>query len=212
MNINELTNELYRQDIHLTSCGYKTVPTIFNITPHEYLKFMEEDLKNKDKRNIINALSNGKRALDCQIEMLLYSFCMQDYAEKARLNIPAKIMLLNSAGIIAPRILNKINKIRNMMEHDFYCPSIIEVQDFADVILLFICYTDKYLLNVKTDCEIEKYLEEEWYRVNFDRENQKIIVEVIGINREKIELEISEQTKNSYIEFLKRYIEIISEF
>lgn len=171
MNINELIEELREEHVYFSSCGYKTIPSIFNITPHEYLEFMEEDLKKDDKRSIINALSNGKRALDCQIEMLLYAFCLQRYAEKSRLNIPGKIMLLNSAGIIAPRILNKINKSRNMMEHEFYCPKASEVQDFADVILLFICYTDKYLINAPADCEIEKNLDDKWYKVDFDREN-----------------------------------------
>lgn len=121
-------------------------------------------------------------------------------------------MLLNSTGIIAPRILNKINKSRNMMEHDFYCPNASEVQDFADVILLFISYTDKYLFGAKVDCEIEKASEEDWYTVNFDRENQKIIVGLRGTRREDIELEMVEQSKYSFTEFIKRYIEIISEF
>ena len=212
MNINELIEELKKENIYLGSCGYETVPSIFNITPHEYLKFMEEDLKKSDKRSIINALSNGKRALDCQIEMLLYGFCLQNYANKSKINIPGKIMLLNRTGIIAPRILNKINKVRNMMEHEFYCPKISEVQDFADVILLFICYTDKYLFSAKKDCEIEKDSEHEWYRVDFDRKKQKVIIEVRGNRRETLELEMIEQSKNSFIEFIKTYIEIISEF
>lgn len=212
MNINELINKLSQDDIYLSSCGYKTIPSIFDITPHEYLKFMEEDLKHTDKRSIINALSNAKRALDSQIEMLLYSFCMQNYANIVKLNIPAKITLLNNAGIIAPRILNKINKSRNMMEHEFYCPNANEVQDFADVILLFICYTDKYLISAKIDCEIERYSDEEWYKVDFDRKSQQAVVQVRGTKIETIKLEMCEKTKDSYIKFIKRYIKIVSEF
>lgn len=40
------------------------------------------------------------------------------------------------------------------MEHDFYCLNVDEVQDFADVILLFIRYTDKYLFGIESDCEL----------------------------------------------------------
>jgi len=135
--------------------------------------------------------------------MLLYSFCLQGYSERVKLNIPVKIMLLNKTGIIVPRVLNKINKIRNMMEHDFYCPNIDEVQDFADIILLFICYTDKYLLGTKKQCEIEGDSDGTWYRVDFDRENQKIIVGVRGTKNENIELEMVESLKDFFVEFIK---------
>ena len=212
MNINELVKELSREEILLLSCTHTSIEPIFDITPHEYLEFMEKDLKKKDKRSIINALSNGKRALDCQIQMLLHTSCMQQYADNLKLNIPSKLALLNNAGIVAPRILNKINKVRNMMEHEFYCPIIEEVEDFADVIILFVYYTDKFLFDARDDCEIAEYeiSDEEWYDVKFDRENQKVIAEVRGKRHEKLTLEMREDTKNDFVKFIKKYIEIIA--
>ena len=172
---------------------------------------MEEDLKGEDKRNLINALSNAKRALDCQIESLLYGYCLKAYTDKKKMAIPNKIDLLNRLGIIAPRILRKINKVRNTMEHDFYCPGIDEVQDFADVILLFISYTDKYLFETKKECELIDD-ESQFYCIpEFDRDEQKIIVDVRGSlqGTQTITFEAGNENLELFIEFLRLYINLI---
>ena len=43
LNINELVEELNREEILLLSCSHKVIKPIFDITPHEYLEFMEKD-------------------------------------------------------------------------------------------------------------------------------------------------------------------------
>ncbi|HBB29642.1 MAG TPA: hypothetical protein DC000_10445 [Clostridiales bacterium] len=180
----------------------------FDVLPSEYLSFMEKDIKDNTKHGLINALSNAKRALDCQIESLLYIFCLKNYSDKNRFNIPKKIEILNSIGIIAPRILNKINKVRNTVEHDFYCPSEEEVQDFADVIMLFNSYTDKYLYSFPSDCEIESdEIKDYWIAPSFCRDEQVIVVEVISDKHSKIEM-IFKDEDCEFIEFLKLYIKI----
>jgi len=65
LDIKDLIQKLNNENMYLSSYGYETIEQIFNIIPHEYLKFMEEDLKKTDKRSIINALANGKRAMNC---------------------------------------------------------------------------------------------------------------------------------------------------
>ncbi len=178
------------QSVYWGSCMYEDVEVRFDVTPHDYLEFAEEDLKGSDRRNLINALSNAKRALDCQIESLLYVYCLKTYTDKKKMGIPNKIEMLNRLGIIAPRILNKINKIRNTMEHDFYCPDVDEVQDFVDVILLFISYTDKYLFEVKQDCELLDDTYDFYCIPEFDREKQEIIFDVRRSNLGKKSLKL----------------------
>lgn len=198
--INQMLN---RQSLYLGSCGYEDVELEFDVTPHDYLEFMEEDLKGGGRRNLINALSNAKRALDCQIESLLYGYCLKTYTDKKNMGIPNKIELLNKIGIIAPRILRKINKVRNTMEHDFYCPNIDEVQDFADVILLFISYTDKYLYEIKYDCELLDDKCDFYCIPEFNRGEQEIIVDVRNSTQEKniIKFEAGNETIELFIEF-----------
>ena len=45
-----------KEDAYLGSCTYENIESIFNVTPHEYLEFMEKDLEMSEKRNLINGL------------------------------------------------------------------------------------------------------------------------------------------------------------
>ena len=212
LSIVEINKTLIDENAYMSFCCYENIDLIFDVSPHEYLEFMEKDLDGTEKRDLINGLSNAKRALDCQIEMLLYALCLKDYSDKGHFGIPKKIDLLNKVGIVAPRILNKINKIRNVMEHEFYSPGKDEVQDFADVVLLFIAYTDKYLYGIKSDCEIECELKDRWYNIRFNRKKQKIVIEVKGEKQDCLELKICKKIEEHFIEFIKIYMSIISEF
>lgn len=143
--------------------------------------------------------------------LILIKYCLKAYTDKKKMAIPNKIDLLNRLGIIAPRILRKINKVRNTMEHDFYCPGIDEVQDFADVILLFISYTDKYLFETKKECELIDD-ESQFYCIpEFDRDEQKIIVDVRGSlqGTQTITFEAGNENLELFIEFLRLYINLI---
>jgi len=44
---------------------------------------------------------------------------------------------LREIGVVAPKVLERLNKIRNRIEHDYYCPTIEEANDFIDVVELF---------------------------------------------------------------------------
>lgn len=46
----------------------------FDLVPEDYLGFAKKDLKQRDERGLINALSNTKRAIDCLIENTLKNF------------------------------------------------------------------------------------------------------------------------------------------
>ena len=54
---------------------------------------------------------------------------------------------LNKLGVVAPRILRKINKIRNILEHKYKLPDKKEVEDAIDIGILFIEYTNKFIYN-----------------------------------------------------------------
>ena|SRR5690349_12495618 len=99
-----------------------TMPLPWDVTPCEYLRFAQKDLKGNDRRSTVNALSNAKRALECQTDSLMLAFEMEDVA--SRWNFPKKVEALERISIIAPRILAKINRHRNEMEHEYWCPSI----------------------------------------------------------------------------------------
>jgi hypothetical protein len=91
---------------------------------------------------VVNALSNIKRALDCQIELIICEHGFGRRLKEERWRFPRKIHFLKEYQIIAPRILEKINRTRNVLEHEFKLPSLEQVEDAYDVVLLFVGYTE----------------------------------------------------------------------
>jgi hypothetical protein len=105
----------------------------FEIHAQHFLDIAEEDLLSNDLRGNINALTNAKRAIDCQVEAIIEVLSLR----KAR-QFPVKLERINEIGLVAPRVLKRLNKLRNALEHDFVSPSRDEVEDFIDVASLFI--------------------------------------------------------------------------
>lgn len=87
-------------------------------------------------------MSNVKRAIECRIDELLYGLCLHVKSENEKWNFPKKIQVLGDLGIIVPRILKKINRKRNQLEHQYVQPTQEDVEDALDVTNLFIGYTD----------------------------------------------------------------------
>lgn len=123
----------------------------WDITPTEYIEFSQLDIGGTDKRSIINALSNAKRALECQLDSLMLTFGFGSVSD--RWNVPKKLEVLKDIGIIAPRILAKINRHRNDMEHEYTCPKHDVVADFVDVVALFLQATRVHIYD--RQCELE---------------------------------------------------------
>jgi hypothetical protein len=127
----------------------------FDVKSVEYLKFAESDLGNSDAHNLINALSNIKRGIDCQIDSLLIAFGLYKKSKEENWHFPHKLSVLKELGVTSPRILNKINTKRNQLEHYYSSPKKEEVEDALDVATLFNAYTDKFLHNALIEAEIQ---------------------------------------------------------
>lgn len=150
---------------------------VFDIMPIDFLTYAEADISTKDKGSLVNALSNTKRALDCQIEIIICEHGLQKKLKKERWNFPKKIKFLREKRIVAPRVLEKINKTRNTLEHDFKKPTKDNVEDALDITTLFIGYC-KQLKRVPDTIHLgfdEKTTD--YVKVFFDKKN--FIFEVI---------------------------------
>lgn len=122
----------------------------YNITPKEYLSYAKLDLDEQYGHHLINALCNAKRAFHCQLDIIL-----KNLARKTANSFLSKKKLLEELGIITPRILEKLNRQRNILEHEYTKPSLEEVSDFLDITELFIEYTNKYVYTLKCNCSFE---------------------------------------------------------
>ena len=132
------------QDLGSSGCQ---IESPFSLKAEDFLSFAEKDVKGDNIKDIINALSNAKRSIENRMDLLLYAF---GYDLNEKLNFPSKLEELNKLGIIAPRILKKINKIRNLLEHNYEKPDKEKVEDSIDIAILFIEYTNKFIYDFRT--------------------------------------------------------------
>ena len=150
---------------------------VFDILPSDFLKYAEADISSeKNAGNLVNALSNTKRALDCQIELIICEHGLKNKQKKERWNFPKKIKFLREKNIVAPRILEKINRTRNILEHEFKKPNIDNIEDALDIVTLFIGYS-KQLRRVPDSINLG--LDEsstEYFKVFFDKKILRLIL------------------------------------
>jgi hypothetical protein len=118
-------------------------PESKTLRPRDFLEFAIRDLESdSDVRGLVNCLTNCKRAIDAQVEQLIRRLGFAPAARRERWNIPRKLQFIEESGILAPRILKRINVIRNKLEHEFHRPSRREVEDALDVATLFVSYSE----------------------------------------------------------------------
>ncbi len=113
------------------------------LKPRDYFNYAIKDLENEqDSRSLINALLNAKKALHYQIDLLIDAYGFNSH--KNRNSFPVKLDYCKRCGIVSPRILSKLNIVRNAVEHDYTVPKKDEVDDFIDITELFLAATDRF--------------------------------------------------------------------
>jgi hypothetical protein len=125
------------------NCEYESrladiFPFPFEIKPREFIAYANNDLELESKQGLIGALKNAKSAIDCQVDAILKVLGLK----KGR-NFPQKAEQINQLGLLAPRVLKRIVKLRNRLEHDFSIPEKHQVEDAVDIASLFIETTDR---------------------------------------------------------------------
>jgi hypothetical protein len=174
--IEEILNVLESENAVFDSNSYSSVPIPFPVSPREYLAFAEADLKDPPPRGAVNALSNAKRSLDARVDSVLIAFCLLKTAKAKRWSVPIKLEQISHLGVIAPRVLTKLNRTRNLIEHEFHKPSPEQVEDFVDIVALFHEATRIYLHSVPNDAEIKDDVTDKWVAINLDYSSENIIL------------------------------------
>jgi hypothetical protein len=150
----------------------------FDFQANEFIQFAETDLEQGTEQGLVNALSNAKRAIDCQIDTVLGCFGLL-----SRRNFPEKIKVLGELGIITPRIVRKVVKARNYLEHEFVKPEREQVEDAVDIAKLFVNILDKGLRNFWSHFSINAVADEpdedgdeyfnKWIHIEYDSKRKQ---------------------------------------
>jgi hypothetical protein len=119
-----------------------------------YLDFAIRDLAEQDSiRTHVNAVSNAKRSLHFQVKTLSDALGFKQTGQKD--SFPNRLGFCEKCGLLAPRILAKLNRLRNTQEHECYLPTRDEAEDFVDVVTLFLAATDRWLTNFPSSAHFE---------------------------------------------------------
>lgn len=122
----------------------------FETNPEDFLERAEQDYEIGGSATSLNSITNSKRAIRCQIDKVLNSLGF----DATSMKIKQKVSLLNNLGILAPRILRKVDNPRNLLEHEYKSPSLQEVEDALDLAALFIEATNRSIKPIGSDFSI----------------------------------------------------------
>lgn len=139
MNWEKYLNHMESWDqVTLDPRGFVQLEHATPISPKEYLEFADKDLSLANTRGLVNALSNAKRAINCQITSLLAVLGLQNSSD-----LQTKIQRFEEIGILTPRVSKKINQLETLLENQFSKPNAEEVEDAINIATLFVEATDK---------------------------------------------------------------------
>lgn len=204
MTIDEILQVLESKSAYFDSNGHETVQVPFPIKPEEYLYFAETDIEESSTRGLVNALSNAKRSLDARVDSVLIAFGLFQIARDRRWTVPKKLEKLSTLGVLTPRVLTKLNRTRNLIEHEFHCPTREQVEDFIDVVALFNESTRLYLFKVPNDGQVMRTEHDSTADFDLDYTEPKIV-----LNRGEHEIRPSgplyERFVHAYAQLIQRW-------
>ncbi|WP_281947754.1 hypothetical protein [Vibrio parahaemolyticus] len=141
-----------------TSGGYPHLPK-FQLTPRDFVAFAEKDLEAESigSYQLVNATSNLKRAVDCQLDMLLSFLGLDELYRQKRLGVDRKLGFFKAAGVFNARSLEKLNKFRNRLEHQYEIPDVQDVDAYFDVVSAFVTIGENLVSNLMSTYEVQLY-------------------------------------------------------
>lgn len=171
----------------------------FEISPNEFLEYSKQDYSDKSKKGLVNALTNAKRAIDCQVDKILSTFgfeinqlpdylneFVKDFRNEDK-NLPFKLSILSNLNIAPGNVVSEIRQLRHRVEHEYKSPDKLQTRRAIEIAELFINATENKLIQCHffeiTDAK-HKQIAESLYAeegkisgINFDFETEKKIFE-----------------------------------
>lgn len=132
----------------------------FEISPRDFLSYSKQDFKTNDKRGNVNALTNAKRAIDCQTDKIFSSLGLdpssfpsvieefKSQTSPLKKDLPIKLRFLQAIAFAPAEIISNPRLLRNKLEHYYKKPSDEEVSSAIELAELFILATDNKLKSV----------------------------------------------------------------
>lgn len=123
----------------------------FDMMPFDYLEFAEQELAHSSAASRINCVGHLKRAVECELDTLVRILGVA----KEVSSFPKKLDFTSACGVISPRSLAKLNKIRNRMEHEYAVPDIDELEVYFDLASGFVHTVEGYIFMMYANKSME---------------------------------------------------------
>lgn len=130
----------------------------FDLTPFDYLRYAELEIKRDDEASRINCVAHLKRAIDCELDTLLHTMRLSDLFERKNLKIGKKLEFIAASGLFRSKSIETLNTLRNRMEHDYVVPDAEDIELYFEIVQAMIyaiegfiyMMADSYLLEFGT--------------------------------------------------------------
>jgi hypothetical protein len=105
LEIDRVIAFLQDEDTVVDGHGRRFVQFPWALTGEDFLEFAVQDLDapEENPRNLINALSNAKRALHCQVDSILYALGFHACPSVIPRAFPGRLDIIKKLGVVSPR-------------------------------------------------------------------------------------------------------------
>lgn len=148
--------------------------------PFEYLGYAKSDLNSKHAQGAINSLCNAKRAMHLIIDTLIEVWGLRKAYAKA--NFPTKLEIMKTLDAFPVRLLDNLNKKRNLVEHDYISIETDEAKDFIEVTEMFLMLAFPFLKHATISAFVGIEHDERCLEWAIDTYNCQIVVYEITCN------------------------------
>lgn len=180
----------------------------YEITPKDFLKYAQIDLHENNIKGKVGVISNLKRALDCELDMFFEAINLKDIFNKYNLKFERKTQFLSDIGMFPNKSVNKLNQIRNKMEHQFTIPSVGDLEVYYELVwnIIEIVNLNLQLMTMgEIEAIVKKNEEEFYFSDSYDVENRSFKF-LIHNNNKEYQLTISLKRQEDYEEFTKAFL------
>lgn len=186
---------------------------IYDISSEEFLDFAENAIASETKEGIVNAISNLKRALDCEMDKFFESINVKRIFDKKNLKFEKKSQFLADIGVFPIQTINKLNFMRNKLEHEYKTPEIDDLYTYYELVWSVIRILDLYLelLYIHGEINVELHIENDVYYLTMKHDIKEctFIFEIIdwtkGKEREQKRLNVTLKSQEDTDDFIKAF-------
>ncbi|MBV9068285.1 MAG: hypothetical protein JO231_06215 [Acidobacteria bacterium] len=110
--------------------------------PAEYVEYAKADLVDGSMRGRINAVGNAKRAVHLSVDAVLKVLALDTMLTRA--GFQTKLRLLAEIGAFPTRMVNSLNKRRNIIEHEYSEVSQDETLTLVEIAEMFVVFAYRF--------------------------------------------------------------------